>query len=60
VKLLPALTLENIRATAVRHGVADDEEVDRLLDDLYAVARDPGSFVGNPRMVQVVGQMPAS
>jgi ubiquinone/menaquinone biosynthesis C-methylase UbiE len=60
VKLLPALTLENIRATAVRHGVADDEEVDRLLDALYAVARDPGSFVGNPRMVQVVGQKPAS
>jgi SAM-dependent methyltransferase len=59
VKLLPPLTLENIRATAVRHGVADEEEIDRLLDDLYAVARDPHSFVGNPRMVQVIGEKPA-
>jgi SAM-dependent methyltransferase len=58
VKVLPALTLENIRATAVRHGVATDDEIDRLVDELYAVARDPGSFVGNPRMVQVIGEQP--
>jgi SAM-dependent methyltransferase len=58
VKLLPALTLENIRATAIAHGVSTDDEVDRLLDDLYAVARDPGSFVGNPRIVQVIGERP--
>jgi hypothetical protein len=29
-----------------------------LVDELYAVARDPGSFVGNPRMVQVIGEQP--
>ena len=58
VKLLPALTLENIRATAVRHGVSDPAEVDRLVDDLYAVARDPRTYVGNPRMVQVWGERP--
>jgi len=58
VKVLPALTLENIRATAVRHGVATDDEIDRLVDELYAVARDPGTFVGNPRMVQVIGEQP--
>jgi SAM-dependent methyltransferase len=38
VKVLPALTLENIRATAVRLGVATDDEIDRLVDELYAVA----------------------
>jgi hypothetical protein len=58
VKLLPALTLENIRSTALRHGVSTEDEVDRLVDELYAVARDPGTFVGNPRIVQVVGQKP--
>ncbi len=58
MKLLPALTLENIRANAVRHGVATDDEIDRLIDGLYAVARDPGTFIGNPRMVQVVGEQP--
>lgn len=55
VKLLPALTLENIKATAVRHGIADAAEIDRLVDDLYAIARDPRTYVGNPRMVQAFG-----
>jgi ubiquinone/menaquinone biosynthesis C-methylase UbiE len=60
VKLLPPLTLENIKDPAVRHGVATAEEVDRLVEDLYAVAADPRTFVGNPRMVQVVGEKPGA
>jgi 2-polyprenyl-3-methyl-5-hydroxy-6-metoxy-1,4-benzoquinol methylase len=56
VKVLPPLTLENIKATAVLHGVADAAEIDRLVDDLYTIARDPRTFVGNPRMVQVWGE----
>jgi SAM-dependent methyltransferase len=55
-QLMPALTLENIRATAVRHGVTTEEEVDRLVDELYAIARDPGTYVANPRIVQVIGE----
>jgi hypothetical protein len=58
VKLLPALTLENVKAMAVRHEVATGEEVDRLVDELYAVARDPGTFVANPGIVQVIGEKP--
>jgi 2-polyprenyl-3-methyl-5-hydroxy-6-metoxy-1,4-benzoquinol methylase len=58
VKLLPPLTLENIRATAVRHGVAEADELDRLVEDLYAIAADPRTYVGNPRMVQVWGERP--
>jgi ubiquinone/menaquinone biosynthesis C-methylase UbiE len=58
-KVMPALTLEGIRATAVRHGVATDDELDRLVDDLYALARDPTTFVANPRMVQVVATKPS-
>ena len=55
-KLMPALTLENIKGTAIRHGVARAEEIDRLVDELYALARDPRTYVANPRIVQVVGE----
>lgn len=54
-KVLPALTLENIKAMAVRHEVATAEEVDRLVGVLYDVARNPTTYVGNPRIVQVWG-----
>jgi SAM-dependent methyltransferase len=57
-KFLPALTLENIKATALRHGVSTEEELDRLVDELYAVALDPRTFVANPRIVQVFGEKP--
>ncbi len=56
VKLLPPLTVENIKAMAVRHGVATGEEVDRVVDELYAIARDPLTFVSTPRIVQVWGE----
>lgn len=59
-KVMPALTLENIRATAIRHGVSTDTELDRLVDALYALAADPTAYVSNPRMVQVIGEKPAS
>jgi SAM-dependent methyltransferase len=55
-KLMPALTLENIKATAIRHGVAGAEEIDRLVDVLYELAGDPRTYVANPRMVQVIGE----
>lgn len=55
-KLMPALTLENMQAIAVRHGVATEAEVDRLVDELYAIARDPRTYVANPRIVQVIGE----
>jgi SAM-dependent methyltransferase len=55
-KLMPALTLENIKATAQRHQVATAEEIDRLVDELCAVARDPRIYVANPRIVQVIGE----
>jgi SAM-dependent methyltransferase len=59
VKLLPSLTLQNIKAVAVRHGVASAEEVDRLVAALHALAADPRVFVANPRIVQVLGEKPA-
>jgi hypothetical protein len=55
----PALALENIRGTALSHGVATAEEIDWLVDELYALARDERIFVANPCMVQVIGVKPA-
>ncbi|MGC4110837.1 MAG: methyltransferase domain-containing protein [Nocardioides sp.] len=55
-KVMPALTLENIRSTALHHTVATDEEIDRLVDVLYALAREPTTYLSNPRMVQVIGE----
>jgi ubiquinone/menaquinone biosynthesis C-methylase UbiE len=58
-KLMPALTLEAITGTALRHGVATAEEIDVIVEELYALARDPTTYVANPRMVQVIGTKPA-
>ena len=33
-----------------------EEEIDRLVDEMYAVARHPLTFVSNPRIVQVIGE----
>ena len=57
-KLLPALTLENIKGTAVRHGIAEAGEIDRVVDELYALARDPRTYLAIPRVVQVWGEKP--
>jgi SAM-dependent methyltransferase len=56
VKLLPPLTVENIKAMTVKHGVATDDEVDAVVDELYAIARDSTTFVATPRIVQVWGE----
>ena len=56
VKLLPPLTVENIKAMAVKHGVATEAEVDAVVDELYAIARDSTTFVATPRIVQAWGE----
>ena len=58
VTVLPALTLENIKATAGRHRIAEAGEVDRIVDRLYEIARDATTFVASPRIVQVWGEKP--
>lgn len=55
-KLMPALTLENIKETALRHDVAAEGEIDGLVDELYALAGDHRTYAGNPRIVQVIGE----
>ncbi len=55
-KLMPALTLENMqgdRDPPRRHQRGGDRP---LVDELYALARDPHTYVANPRIVQVIGE----
>jgi SAM-dependent methyltransferase len=59
VKLLSPLTVENIKAMAVRHDVATADEVDAVVDELYAIARDPSILVSIPHIVQAFGEKPA-
>jgi SAM-dependent methyltransferase len=56
--LMPALTMESIKAVATGRGISTEAEIDRLTDELYALARDPRIYLSNPRMVQVTGQRP--
>jgi SAM-dependent methyltransferase len=59
VKLLQPLTIENIKAMAVRHGVATADEVDAVVDGLYGLARDPGTLISIPRIGQSWGLKPS-
>ena len=54
---MPPLTIENIKAMAVAHGVATAAEVDAVVDELYAIARDPSTMVSNPYIFQAWGTL---
>lgn len=55
VKLITPLTMENIAEALVTQHLATQEEVDRLVDELYEYANTPGTLAGLPRIVQVSG-----
>ena len=52
-KHMTAVTMERIRPAALRYGLAGDPEIDAIIADMHAFARDPATLVGMPRMVQV-------
>jgi SAM-dependent methyltransferase len=58
VKLIGPITLEAIADTVLAAGLADADEIDRLVDDLYALASEDGTFMSIPRMVQTWGFAP--
>jgi SAM-dependent methyltransferase len=60
VKLIVAVTMENIADSVVADGIAGREEVDRVIAELYEVAHDKRTFVGHPRVVQAWGYRPLS
>jgi SAM-dependent methyltransferase len=51
-KVLHPLSFENIKAMVVHHDVATADEVDRIVDALYDLARDPTTYMLCPRIVQ--------
>ena len=60
VKLIYAISMENIADSVVADGIAGKDEVDRLIADLYELASDKRSFVSHPRVVQAWGYRPLS
>jgi SAM-dependent methyltransferase len=59
VKLINPLTMENIAESIHEDGLASRPEIDALVQELYAIAADPRTVVGLPRIVQAWGRRPA-
>jgi len=56
VKLINPVTMESIGEAVVAAGLASPQEVDRLVADLYAAARDDRVLLSMPRIVQTWGR----
>jgi ubiquinone/menaquinone biosynthesis C-methylase UbiE len=54
VKLLSALTMENIADAVVHEGLAARDEVDAVTRALYAFADTPGTICSTPRVFEVI------
>jgi SAM-dependent methyltransferase len=60
VKLIVAITMDNIADSVVADGIAERKEVDRVIAELYELARDKRTFVSHPQVVQAWGYRPLS
>jgi SAM-dependent methyltransferase len=58
VKLLTAVTMENIADSVVTEGLAGRNEVDEVIAQLYELARDSRTYLSVPRVVQAWGYRP--
>ena len=54
-KLMAPLTMENIADSVLTEGLASRAEVDLLVHELYAFARDPNTIISGPRVIQTWG-----
>jgi hypothetical protein len=54
-KLMNPLTMENIAPAVLADGLAAQDEIDRVVEALYAFAADPSTLAGPPRVVQAWG-----
>lgn len=59
VKLINAVTMENLAGSLISLGLTTHGEVDRLLRELYDIAADPETVAGMPRVVQTWGRKAA-
>lgn len=56
VKLIGPMTMESIVDPVVTEGLAERRELDRIIAELYAFARNPRTVLSLPRIVQVWGR----
>jgi SAM-dependent methyltransferase len=60
VKLVSALTLENIADSAIAEGLTTREEIDAVVDELYRLASDTTTVLALARIVQAWGYRAAT
>jgi SAM-dependent methyltransferase len=60
VKLILAVTMENIADSVLADGIAERKDVDKVIAELYELARDSRTFVSHPRVIQAWGHRPLS
>lgn len=59
VKLITPITMENIAEAVVAEGLASQAEIDEIVAELYAFARNPSSVLSMPRFVEAWGLRPS-
>jgi 2-polyprenyl-3-methyl-5-hydroxy-6-metoxy-1,4-benzoquinol methylase len=59
VKLMAPLTMENVAPAFLEEGLATRAEIDAMVQDLFAFARDESTVSSMPRVVQSWGRKPA-
>ncbi len=57
-KLINPLTMENIAGAVLEDGLASQEEIDKLIQQLYEFTADPDTIAGVPRVIQSWGRRP--
>ena len=55
VKLIAAVTMENIADALLAHGLVERREIDAMVEELYARGRDHRTLMSMPRIVQAWG-----
>ena len=58
VKLIPAITMENIAGAILAEGLASQAEVDRITEALHAFGNTAGTVMSFPRIVEAWGRAP--
>ena len=58
IKLISAITMENIADTLLHDGLASALEIDEIITELYAFADNPDTIAGMPRVIQAWGYRP--
>ncbi len=59
VKVINALTMENIADAVLQEQLATREEIDQIVRELYDYAANPMTIAGTPRIVQAWGRKPS-